>query len=114
MKCPDCPCPSRCPGGIFCDWLWSENTVLRAAVAARCNPPEPAVLAAQASRPEVRAAVETQRKIGACPYRSTVGCGCAGARCGLKIDPLGPVATPRRWAIVSHRDCAACIERYGD
>ncbi len=37
----------------------------------------------------------------ACPYRSTTGCGCSGARCAL------------RGAIVNHRDCLECVQRYG-
>ncbi len=39
--------------------------------------------------------------VKACPYRSTTGCGCSGARCAL------------RGAIVNHRDCLECVQRYG-
>ncbi len=46
-------------------------------------------------------ALEMLRVVKLCQYRSTAGCGCSGARCGL------------RSAIVSHRDCLDCVERYG-
>jgi len=41
------------------------------------------------------------RLVKLCRYRSTTGCGCSGARCGL------------RSAIVSHRDCLDCVRSYG-
>ncbi len=42
------------------------------------------------------------RIIRRCGYRNATGCGCTGARCGL------------RGSIVSHRDCLECVRRYGD
>jgi hypothetical protein len=46
-------------------------------------------------------AIELHRLVHRCQYRSTPACGCTGARCGL------------RSAIVSHRDCLACVRTYG-
>lgn len=46
-------------------------------------------------------ALKLHRQIHGCRYRSTTGCGCSGARCGL------------RSATVSHRDCLACVRTYG-
>lgn len=53
-----------------------------------------------APRPDVAEAVELTRRMNACPFRSTEGCGCSGARCAL-----------RGGAIVSHLDCFACLRR---
>ena len=39
MSCPACPCPDKCPGGVFCDWVTSDDPVLVAHVRARCEPP---------------------------------------------------------------------------
>jgi hypothetical protein len=57
----------------------------------------------EAPRPSAAAALGLVARSKACPYRSTdAGCGCSGARCGL-----------RGGATVSHVDCFACIARYG-
>jgi hypothetical protein len=53
--------------------------------------------------PSVAVAVSLLAATKACPYRALhPPCGCQGARCGLKAG-----------AIVSHRDCFACVEAYG-
>jgi hypothetical protein len=46
-------------------------------------------------------ALELHRLVHRCQYRSTAGCGCSGARCGLRAS------------FVSHRDCLACVQTYG-
>ena len=81
-------------------WLCSADPVQRAHAAYRLalGDREP-----EASPPMPTAeAVATLALIRRCPYRSTEGCGCSGARCGL---------TQR---IVSHLDCLECAKRYGD
>jgi len=48
-------------------------------------------------------ALERVQAMYACPYRSIdPGCGCAGAKCGL-----------RHAEIVSYADCFECIRQYG-
>jgi hypothetical protein len=54
-------------------------------------------------RPSARASIRLARAMTACPYRSTLHCGCTGGRCAL-----------RGGARVSHRDCFPCLERYPD
>lgn len=46
-------------------------------------------------------ALELHRLMHRCGYRSTTGCGCSGARCGLQS------------AMVSHRECLACVRTFG-
>jgi hypothetical protein len=54
-------------------------------------------------RPTVVEALEQVRALHACPYRSIdPGCGCAGAKCGL-----------RHGEIVTYAECFECIRQYG-
>lgn len=41
------------------------------------------------------------RLVHACPYRSTQGCGCSGARCGLSGRLVAP------------RECLECVRKFG-
>jgi hypothetical protein len=50
----------------------------------------------------VAVAMQRTQAANRCEWRSTEGCGCAGARCAL-----------RGGAIVSHLDCFDCVGRYG-
>jgi hypothetical protein len=84
------------------EWLCSGDPVERAHAAWRLNqpdtlmptPPDPPLIPLTES-------LELLRLVKLCRYRSTTGCGCSGARCGL------------RSAIVSHRDCLDCVRSYG-
>jgi hypothetical protein len=95
--CDGCPCAGRCPGGVFCGWLASGDPVLRAHVAARCDPPRPPAIA-DVPRPSIAEVLAVR----ACPYRSAPRCGCAAPRCALRS------ARP-----VSHLDCLDCLRRFG-
>lgn len=100
--CASCPCPTTClRWPVFCAWAATGDPVLRRHIAARSgSPPELVVVAVE--RPETAETVAQVREINRCPYRSTVGCGCGGARCAL-----------RGGALVSHLDCLPCVRRYG-
>ena len=84
------------------EWLCSGDPVERAHAAWRLNqpdtlmptPPDPPLIPLTES-------LALLRLVKLCRYRSTTGCGCSGARCGL------------RSAIVSHRDCLDCVRSYG-
>ena len=84
------------------EWLCSGDPVERAHAAWRLNqpdtlmptPPDPPLIPLTES-------LELLRLVKFCRYRSTTGCGCSGARCGL------------RSAIVSHRDCLDCVRSNG-
>jgi hypothetical protein len=96
--CPDCPCPGAClRWPVFCRWAAAGDPVLRAHIAARSGVP--------ASAPAVpivpgAEAIALTRSMGACPYRSTAGCGCGGAACSLRRGK------------VSHLDCFECLRRF--
>lgn len=82
----------------LCDAAHPDHAAWRARVVGlAADPPG----SGPARRPVAESA-ELARAMRACPYRSTEGCGCAGGRCAL-----------RGGAIVSHRDCFPCLERYG-
>jgi len=84
------------------EWLCSGDPVERAHAAWRLNqpdtlmptPPDPPLIPLTES-------LELLRLVKLCRYRSTTGCGCSGARCGLQS------------AIVSHRDCLDCVRSCG-
>ncbi len=84
------------------EWLCSGGPVERTHAAWRLNqpdtlmptPPHPPLIPLTES-------LELLRLVKLCRYRSAIGCGCSGARCGL------------RSAIVSHRDCLDCVRSYG-
>ena len=84
------------------EWLCSGDPVKRTHAAWRLNqpdtlmptPPDPPLIPLTES-------LELLRLVKLCRYRSTTGCGCSGARCGLQS------------AIVSHRDCLDCVRSYG-
>jgi len=91
-------------------WQASDDPVERAHARWRLSQPE--TLKALPSPPgsgcgptpalmPLAEALQLHRLMRRCPWRSTEGCGCTGARCGL------------RSAIVSHRDCLDCVRTYG-
>jgi len=89
-------------------WQASDDPVERAHARWRLSQPE--TLKALPSPPgcgptpalmPLAEALQLHRLMRRCPWRSTEGCGCTGARCGL------------RSAIVSHRDCLDCLRAYG-
>ena len=84
------------------EWLCSGDPVERTHAAWRLNQPDK--LMPTAPDPPLiplTESLELLRLVKLCRYRSTTGCGCSGARCGL------------RSAIVSHRDCLDCVRSYG-
>jgi hypothetical protein len=84
------------------EWLCSGDPVERAHAAWRLNQPD--TLMPTAPDPPLiplTESLELLRLVKLCRYRSTTGCGCSGARCGLQS------------AIVSHRDCLDCVRSYG-
>jgi hypothetical protein len=55
-----------------------------------------------AERPDVAETLALLRALKACPFRAVdIGCGCSGARCGL-----------RRGAIVNYQSCMSCVRVY--
>jgi hypothetical protein len=94
------------------EWLRSGDPVERAHAAWRLNqsdtlmPGRAPSMGGQGWAPDsplipLTESLELLRLVKLCRYRSTTGCGCSGARCGL------------RSAIVSHRDCLDCVRSYG-
>lgn len=55
----------------------------------------------ESDRPTVARSLGLARAMGRCPFRSR--CSCSGGKCALKGG-----------AVVSHRDCFACLERFPD
>lgn len=114
MRCSYCPIPAAlaCRGEEvhrFCELIDPGNAsyapdyanVLRSVVQLQPSAAEP--------RPKLTVkvkvveALERVQAMYACPYRSLdAGCGCSGAKCGL-----------RHGEIVSYADCFECIRRYG-
>ena len=102
-------------GARLQEWLCSGDPVERAHAAWRLNQPDPLMpgrapvgvgheVVGWAPDPPLiplTESLELLRLVKLCRYRSTTGCGCSGARCGL------------RSAIVSHRDCLDCVRSYG-
>ena len=84
------------------EWLCSGDPVERAHAAWRLNQPD-TLMPTTPDPPLIplTESLELLRLVKLCRYRSTTGCGCSGARCGL------------RSAIVSHRDCLDCVRSYG-
>ena len=84
-------------------WLRSGDPVERAHAAWRLNQPDTLMPGPQqgwAPDPPLiplTESLELLRLVKLCRYRSTTGCGCSGARRGL------------RSAIVFHRDCLDCV-----
>jgi hypothetical protein len=90
------------------EWLVSDDPVERAHAAWRLAQPGETPLAGSVPPPTpapipLAESLPLLRLVNLCPYRSTAGCGCSGARCGL-----------RSAATVSHRDCFDCVARYGN
>ena len=81
-------------------WQASDDPVERAHARWRLSQPETLKEPTSALMP-LAEALQLHRLMRRCPWRSTEGCGCTGARCGL------------RSAIVSHRDCLDCVRTYG-
>lgn len=111
--CSACPCPGAClRRPSFCLWAAEEpqdplkirHIIARSAVGGQIYfslpplPPRPNAV----PMISVAEAIRLTRIMKTCPYRNAVGCGCAGARCGL-----------RRGKIVSHIECFVCLQRYG-
>ncbi len=88
-------------------WLCSDDPIARAHAVWRLAQPDTLPDQPTIPLPEALAALAIVRR---CPYRSTAGCGCTGARCALRgLTPHAPRPTPH----VSHRDCLDCARRYG-
>ncbi len=81
-------------------WQESDDPVERAHAQWRLNQTDTLKEPTPALMP-LAEALQLHRLMRGCPWRSTEGCGCTGARCGL------------RSAIVSHRDCLDCVRTYG-
>ncbi len=104
-RCPDCPIVGVCVVSWtahrpFCDWARRGGLYLaRVRELSAAGPPPPDDVAGRPSAPEALALV---RQMRACQFWSRdAGCGCSGARCGLKNGEL-----------VNHQDCFTCLERY--
>jgi hypothetical protein len=108
--CPKCPCPGIClRWAPFCAWAAADPpdaTSLRHICARSGRPPDDAPPAAgggaTAGGRTAAEALALARAMKACQYRSTVGCGCSGARCALRAGRT-----------VAHPDCFECLGRYG-
>jgi hypothetical protein len=66
--------------------------------------------------PSVAEALKLIEAMKTCPFRSVdPGCGCVGARCGLRVSslPAGEGSrTPRRGSVVSYTECFDCLRLY--
>ena len=82
------------------NWQASDDPVKRAHALWRLSQPDTLKQPTLAVVP-LAEALQLHFQMHRCPWRSTEGCGCTGARCGL------------RSAIVSHRDCLDCLQTYG-
>lgn len=84
---------------------WRARLLARAGGAPVPPPVQPRSAPIPPSPPLIPVAesIRLTKAMKACPYRNTVGCGCAGAWCGLR---------PRGKQLVSHLDCFECIKRY--
>ncbi len=104
MSCPHCPAAGYCLAWpIFCHLAAAEppDPVCLAHIRYRSGMPAE-VAAAAPPGPEAAEAIALARSMHACPYRSTRGCGCSGAKCGL-----------RGGGFVAHPDCFACMSEFG-
>jgi hypothetical protein len=108
MKCGNCPIPLAliCPGEDvrrFCELIDPGHAAYDPGYIHTLWGMSHRETKAADPRPNVVEALERVQAMHACPYRSIdPGCGCAGAKCGL-----------RHGEIVSYPDCFECIRRYG-
>lgn len=56
-------------------------------------------VAPEPPRPAVAESLDLTRRMRACPFRSSEGCGCSGGRCAA-----------RGGSAVTHLDCFACLK----
>jgi hypothetical protein len=106
MRCRDCPIPAAriCQGEDvrrFCELIHPEHAAYDPGYIKTLWDMDHETKSAD-PRSTVVAALEQVQAMRACPYRSIdPGCGCAGAKCGL-----------RHGEIVSYADCFECVRRY--
>jgi hypothetical protein len=107
MRCSGCPIPAAliCQGENvrrFCELIDPAHTAYEPGYVDTLWDMGHRETKAAEPRSTVAEALEQVQAMHACSYRSIdPGCGCAGAKCGL-----------RHGEIVSYVDCFECIRRY--
>jgi hypothetical protein len=96
--------------------IWRARMVETATGTPPLPSPEPRPAPSPEDAARVAEALRLTAALHACPYRSTVGCGCGGARCALKLATVARNGRTEigRGGSVSHRDCYECIRAHGE